>query len=65
MGKRAAGSGADGRDWDGWMSIPLYYTGLDSIARVSKEDGVATTYRLDRDHNIRLKVEIPAEGKFC
>jgi hypothetical protein len=53
------------------LTIPLYYTGLDSVARVRQEavqtegagkEGAERIYRLDRNHNISLQVEIPAEG---
>lgn len=44
------------------VRLPLYYTGLQKMARVSQEGGKARQYRLDRDYCISLKVTIPANS---
>ena len=40
----------------------LYYTGLDEYARVAHEDGVQVLMELDRQYQIELEVQVPAEG---
>ena len=44
------------------IEVPLYYTGLTSTAKVSREGAKAEKYELDRDYKIRLNVKIPAGG---
>lgn len=43
--------------------LPLYYTGLETEARVSREDGPVVVYPLDRQHRIDLPVEVPPRGR--
>jgi hypothetical protein len=43
------------RDW----TLPLYYTGLTSAARVREKGGPARTYRLDRFFRISVPVRVP------
>jgi hypothetical protein len=43
------------RDW----TLPLYYTGLTSAARVRERGGPARTYRLDRFFRISVPVRVP------
>ena len=44
------------------LKLPLYYTGLTTSARVRLRDGAAKTYRLDRQYNIAVPVQVPAHG---
>lgn len=44
------------------LVVPLYYTGLESEAKVSHEDGETITYQLYRDYSIILPVHVPARG---
>lgn len=44
------------------ITLPLYYTGLDSVAKVRQSNGAVSQYRLDRNYAITVPVEIPAEG---
>jgi hypothetical protein len=44
------------------LDVPLYYTGLDRVARVSASGGEPKEYALDRGHRIRLPVSVPAGG---
>ena len=45
------------------MAVPLYYTGLDGLARVREQDGTSVPYNLDRDHKIYLTVRIAPHGR--
>ncbi len=44
------------------LTIPLYYTGLTSTASIREADGAASVYKLDRDYQVRIPVDIPANG---
>lgn len=44
------------------IEVPLYYTGLTEEAAVSHEERKTTSYPLNREYKIRLKVEVPANG---
>jgi len=44
------------------IQIPLYYAGLKDMAHVQVQDTTAKIYSLDRKYNIRVSVNIPAEG---
>lgn len=44
------------------IKLPLYYTGITGEAKVSLRDMAFRTYTLDRNYNIELELEIPAEG---
>ena len=44
------------------LTVPLYYTGLSSSARIREQDGPPQTYQLDRECNARLPLTIPANG---
>lgn len=44
------------------ITVPLHYTGLTSSASIRHEDGEAHTVPIDRDSNIRITVEISANG---
>ncbi len=45
------------------LKLPLYYTGLTDSAQVFSSDGKSTRYKLDREYNIILPIEIPAENR--
>lgn len=40
-------------------NVPLYYTGLTSVATVKEKDENTSTYKLDRNYHISLKFSIP------
>jgi hypothetical protein len=44
------------------VKLNLYYTDIDNIARISKENGEEKEYTLDRNYDIELEVEVPARG---
>ncbi|WP_205764395.1 NPCBM/NEW2 domain-containing protein [Arenibacter sp. 6A1] len=44
------------------LKLPLYYTGLTSIAKVREKEGPVKRYRLNRNYEITLKVTIPANS---
>lgn len=44
------------------LKIPLYYTGLKEVARVSEEGARDQRYELDRDYNIELNISIEPAG---
>ena len=44
------------------ISLPLYYTGLTRMAKISERGGKARSVRLDREYNAEVKVTIPADG---
>ena len=44
------------------LDIPLYYTGLTEAAQIREQEGVAKTYRLDREYKVKLPVTMPANG---
>jgi hypothetical protein len=44
------------------LTVPLYYTGLTATARIREQEGEPATFKLDRAFNVRLPVEIPANG---
>jgi hypothetical protein len=44
------------------IDLPLYYTGLTGIARISHEDGDAQSFTLGRDYTVKLPVTVAASG---
>lgn len=44
------------------VSLPLYYTGLKSKARIREQEGKARSYKLNRDFSVTLTIKIPANG---
>jgi len=44
------------------LDIPLYYTGLQDEAKVSREDGKPQLYSLDRSYRVKIPVQVPAQG---
>ncbi len=44
------------------ISVPLYYTGLTGTTKIREQERKARSFKLDREFNVRLPVEIPANG---
>jgi hypothetical protein len=44
------------------ISLPLYYTGLNTTVTISEREGEAKTYALDRAYTVQYQVTIPAKG---
>lgn len=44
------------------IEVPLYYTGLQTTASISQEDGSEKKYTLSRDYKVTLNIEVPAQG---
>ncbi|RYG06030.1 MAG: alpha-galactosidase [Chitinophagaceae bacterium] len=44
------------------IKLPLYYTGLKSVARIREGEGVSKSYTLNRDYSVELSITIPAGG---
>ncbi len=44
------------------ITIPLYYTGLDDVAKIRREDGRSRKYKLSRDYSVTLDIEIEANA---
>ena len=40
------------------LTVPLYYTGLTTQAKVSEQEGPKTMYQLDRKYNIDILVDL-------
>lgn len=47
------------------IEVPLYYTGLTDKAMIAREDGPGVEHSLSRDYQVKLKVEVPANGYSC
>ena len=45
------------------VAVPLYYTGLERLARVREQDGTAVPYTIDRDNKITLTLRIAPHGR--
>jgi hypothetical protein len=44
------------------ITLPLYYTGLTTTARIREQDGNLQRYALDRAYRVEVPVEVPAGG---
>ncbi len=44
------------------IRLPLYYTGLTSVARIRVGDGPAKSFQLDRHYSVEVNIAIPARG---
>jgi len=44
------------------MTLPLYYTGVSRTARVREQEGSVRKYSLDREYNVQIPVDVPANG---
>lgn len=42
------------------IKVPLYYTGLDKIAKIREQEGRSKNYKIDRNYYVTLEVVIPA-----
>jgi hypothetical protein len=50
------------RDIRRTIQLPLYYTGLTTIARISEKEGRWKEHKLNRDYSTSVSVQIPANG---
>lgn len=44
------------------IRLPLYYTGLKTMAKIKVENGEYKIYKLNRDYSVEVNVKIPAQG---
>lgn len=44
------------------IKVPLYYTGLEKIAKIREQEGRSKNYKIDRNYYVTLEVVIPANG---
>jgi len=44
------------------LYIPVYYTGLETKARIREKEGREDEYKISRDYFVRLTVTVPARG---
>lgn len=44
------------------IKLPLYYTGLTTVAKIREKEGALKEYKLDRDYTVKVQVKIPAQG---
>ncbi len=44
------------------IRLPLYYTGLTTVAKIREKEGVSKEYKLGRDYSVEITVDIPAHG---
>lgn len=44
------------------LEIPVYYTGLTSIANLRERNGKTRKYKISRDYKITLEITIPSKG---
>ncbi|HWJ27909.1 MAG TPA: hypothetical protein VNS32_15295, partial [Flavisolibacter sp.] len=42
--------------------LPMYYTGLKSVAKIMQQNGETMQYKINADQTIRINVTIPAQG---
>jgi hypothetical protein len=45
------------------ITLPLYYTGLTSVALIREQDGKPKRCKLDRAYTVRVPVKVPASGR--
>ena len=48
---------------DRTMTLPLYYTGIRDVARISQQTQSARDYRLSREYTVDLPVQLAAQGR--
>jgi hypothetical protein len=44
------------------LVLPLYYTGLSDSAQIRLEEGKSQTFKLGRNYEAKVTVDIPAGG---
>ena len=44
------------------LKLPLYYTGLSKIAKIREEEGESKRYKLDRNYNVEIPIEMEAKS---
>jgi hypothetical protein len=42
--------------------LPMYYTGLKSVAKIMQQNGKTTQYKINANQTIRINIAIPAQG---
>ena len=40
------------------LTLPLYYTGLDLVAKIQEQEGDPHTYQLERDYSVDVHVNL-------
>ena len=43
------------------LKLPLYYTGLSETAKIREEEGPPKRYKIDRDYNVEIPIELAAK----
>lgn len=41
------------------FTVPLYYTGITTTAKISKEGATPVVYQLDKDFSVQLELNMP------
>jgi hypothetical protein len=44
------------------IALPLYYTGLDSMAKIREKEAMPLEYKLGREYQAELEIKIPVMG---
>ncbi len=44
------------------ITLPLYYTGLTQKAMIREKEGKAKGYKLNREYEVKIKIQIPANS---
>jgi hypothetical protein len=44
------------------LKLPLYYTGLSDTATIRREEGQAATYKIDRQYNVEVPIEMAPQS---
>ncbi len=44
------------------IKLPLYYTGLETVAKIREKEGESKEYKLNRDYSVDMEIEVPANG---
>ena len=44
------------------LKLPLYYTGLSEIAKIREEEGEPKRYKIDRNYNVEIPIEMEAKS---
>ena len=44
------------------LKLPLYYTGLSEIAKIREKEGEPKRYKIDRDYNVEIPIEMEAKS---
>ena len=44
------------------ITLPLYYTGIETKAMIRKKEGAPQSYQLNRDYSVEMDIEVPANS---